>query len=119
MPLKKLLIFDDEQDILQVASIMLRKDFEVHTQTHVEDVVGIVSLIKPDVILMDLWIPEKGGKFALDCLRNDSSTKDIPVLFFSANTDIAQIAEEAGANGYVSKPFIMKELKARLHATCI
>lgn len=102
---KSILICDDEEDILEVLSIILASEYEVHVRTIVDDVINEVLQVKPDLILMDHWIPKIGGKKATQLLKSDERTKDIKILFFSANNEIKDIAEDSGADGYISKPF--------------
>ncbi|NNC82008.1 MAG: response regulator [Flavobacteriales bacterium] len=111
MAKKKLLIYDDELDILEVMKIMLSKEYDVVTRSNVTDVIGEVLDVNPDLILMDIWIPEIGGDKAVASLKNDERTQGIPIVYFSANTEIERYARESGADGFISKPFDMKKVK--------
>jgi CheY-like chemotaxis protein len=70
-----------------------------------------VKLFSPNVILMDNWIPDAGGVKATQQIKNDFMLKDIPVIFFSANDRVQDLAIEAGADFYLQKPFEIEELE--------
>jgi DNA-binding response OmpR family regulator len=109
---KRVLILDDDLDILQICAIVLKKKgFEVHTLSTSNQVVEQVKAFQPDVILMDNWIPGPGGIEATRTLKLDSTTHDIPVIFFSANSNVTQLAEEAKADYFLQKPFDISELE--------
>jgi DNA-binding response OmpR family regulator len=109
---KRVLILDDDLDILQICTIVLKKKgFEVSTLNNSSQVVEQVKTYRPDVILMDNWIPGPGGIEATRTLKMDSATQDIPVIFFSANSNVTQLAQEARADYFLQKPFDISELE--------
>lgn len=109
---KKVLILDDDVDILQICTIVLKKKgFDVHTLNNSNQVVSQVRTYKPDVILMDNWIPGPGGIEATRLLKQDAETQDIPVIFFSANSNVNQLARDARADYFLQKPFDITELE--------
>lgn len=109
---KKIIIFDDDEDILSICSYILEEQgWEVHTFTDCNDIIEKVSGISPDVILMDNWIPDAGGIIATQTLKKDEDLKDIPVVYFSANSDIQLLADHAGAETFLAKPFDLEELE--------
>ena len=106
---KNILIYDDDEEILLLCKIILKKcNHNVETLSHCDDVLEDVIRLKPDFILMDLWIPEMGGEKAVRILKAHEVTKEIPVFLFSANADIKDICEKVGASGYIAKPFDLK-----------
>ena len=106
---KTILIYDDDEEILLLCKIILKKyDYEVHTLSYCNDVLADVIKLKPNLILMDLWIPEIGGEKAVIILKNYHETKHIPVLLFSANADIKDKCEKVNASGFIAKPFDLK-----------
>jgi two-component system cell cycle response regulator DivK len=110
---KRVLIFDDDIDILQICTIVLRKKgFEVITLNNSNQVVSQVRSHRPDVIIMDNWIPGPGGIEATRLLKLSRETQDIPVIFFSANSNVAQLALDARADYFLQKPFDITELEA-------
>lgn len=64
-----------------------------------------IAQIKPDIILVDLWIPVIGGEKAITLIKSNTLTQFIPVFIFSANADIDKICACTKANGNISKPF--------------
>jgi DNA-binding NtrC family response regulator len=110
---KNILIYDDDEEILLLCKIILKKyDYNVQTFSHCEDVLTDVIKLKPDFILMDLWIPELGGEKAVKILKENANTKIIPVFLFSANSDIEEICHRTQADGFIAKPFDLKALIA-------
>jgi two-component system cell cycle response regulator DivK len=109
---KRVLILDDDLDILQICTIVLKKKgFEVFTLNTSNQVLEQVQACRPDVILMDNWIPGPGGIEATRTLKLDDTTHDIPVIFFSANSNVTQLAREAKADYFLQKPFDISELE--------
>lgn len=109
---RKIIIFDDDEDILSICSYVLEEQgWEVHTFTDCNNVTEKVSGISPDVILMDNWIPDAGGIIATQTLKKSDTLKNIPVVYFSANSDIQLLANHAGAETYLAKPFDLHDLE--------
>jgi two-component system cell cycle response regulator DivK len=111
-PNKKIIIFDDDEDILSICSYILEEQgWEVHTFTDCNNIIDKVSAILPDVVLMDNWIPDVGGIVATQTLKKSEELKHIPVIYFSANSDIEVLATNAGAQTYLAKPFDLEDLE--------
>src|SRR6202012_1155437 len=92
----RVLILDDDLDILQICAIVLKKKgFTVETLNNSNQVLEQVRKYQPDVILMDNWIPGPGGIESTRLLKMTPDTHDIPVIFFSANSNVTQLAREA------------------------
>lgn len=103
---KCILIYDDEADILTVCKIILEKsNYTVETRPFCDNIINDISEVQPDIILMDLWIPTIGGENAINLMKNNSATRQIPIILFSANALVAEIAERVNANGLLIKPF--------------
>lgn len=117
---KKIIIFDDDEDILSICSYILEEQgWVVHTFTNCNQIVERVSGILPDVILMDNWIPDEGGIMATQALKTNETLKNIPVIYFSANSDIQLLADHAGAESYLAKPFDLEELERVINTVLI
>lgn len=109
---KRVLICDDDPDILFICSYIFEKQgCEVNTSTHCNNIIEMVSEIKPDIILMDNWIPDTGGIVASRTLKSHDAFKNIPIVYFSANNDIKTLAQQAGADAFLAKPFDLEELE--------
>ena len=78
----KVLIFDDDKDILELCSLILsRRGFVTSGETSCKDVIHKIQEVKPDVILMDNWIPDIGGIQATKLIKRHPATQDIPVIY--------------------------------------
>lgn len=108
---KNILIYDDEEEILFLCKAILKKyGFNVETFLTCDNVISEIDSFHPDVILMDLWIPEIGGAKTVEIIKRNEKTRKIPVLLFSANADIKEICHKVNANGYIKKPFSLNTL---------
>jgi len=106
------MIFDDDIDLLEVCAIVLKtKNYNVAGLNKCNDLLHEVKTFAPDVILMDNWIPDIGGVKATQLLKSNPDVKSIPVIFFSANDRVQDLAMEAGAEFYLQKPFEIEELE--------
>ncbi len=109
---KRVLIFDDDFDILQICAIILKKrGYEVSTQNSSAAAIEQIRSFKPDVVLMDNWIPGPGGIETTRRIKEDPDIQHIPVIFFSANSNVTQLAGEARADYSLQKPFDIMELE--------
>ncbi|WP_342330036.1 response regulator [Pedobacter sp. FW305-3-2-15-E-R2A2] len=109
---KKVFVFDDNADILELCTIILEDaGFEIKTSSTSNQIVDQVMAYMPDIIFMDNWLPDVGGIDATRELKGHPTLKGIPVIYFTANNDVKSLAEQAGADGYLSKPFDIQELE--------
>jgi len=109
---KKIIIFDDDEDILSVCTYVLEEQgWDVHVFTDCNQIIDKVSSVMPDVILMDNWIPDTGGIVATQTIKSNDALKNIPVVYFSANSDIQLLAKQAGAEAYLAKPFDLEDME--------
>ncbi|TSJ35984.1 response regulator [Mucilaginibacter corticis] len=110
--MKKIMIFDDDEDILSICTYILEGEgWQVQSNLDCVDLVSKISLFKPDVIIMDNWIPDEGGVVATREIKSVDALKRIPVIYFSANSDIETLARQAGADLVFPKPFDLDALK--------
>lgn len=106
------MIFDDDTNILEICAFILReKGYRVFTETSCADVIEKINKCNPHIILMDNKIPETGGVAATRIIKGTENTKNIPVIFFSGNSNIEQLCKEAQADCFLKKPFGMSELE--------
>lgn len=109
--MKKVLIFDDDKEILLLCKTILeRHNIEVVTLIRCDNIISEIETHQPDIVLMDLWIPEMGGEKAIAVAKADEKSKKIPILVFSANNDIQVISKKVKADGFLRKPFKITEL---------
>lgn len=106
------MIYDDDTDLLEVCTLILQsKNFDVITKDRCTSILDDLNEHQPDVILMDNWIPDQGGIKATRLIKASEQFNHIPVIFFSANNDVAEMAIEAGAEYSLQKPFDITELE--------
>lgn len=112
---KTILIFDDNKALLDTFSIVLESfGYKVETSSTSHDIIEKVENIKPDLIIMDNWIPDIGGVEATQLLKKHPEYQDIPVIFCSATNDLESIANTAGAETFLSKPFDIDDLEQKI-----
>ncbi|SMC69142.1 response regulator [Pedobacter africanus] len=110
---KKVFVFDDNPDILELCTIILQDaGYDIKTSSTSNHIIDQVMSYTPDIIFMDNWLPDVGGIDATRELKANDLLKNIPVIYFSANNDVKSLADQAGADGYLSKPFDIEELEA-------
>lgn len=111
---KRILLCDDDPDIVEVTRIILEMEgFLVETLDYLGNAktfVRQVSSLQPDLILMDLRMPDIGGEKATQILKMARSTQHIPIIIFSANDTISSITRRIKADGAVRKPFDINQL---------
>ena len=109
---KRVLIFDDDTDILEISKFVLEKrGFEVFTEQSCTNVIEDLKKYKPDVVIMDNWIPEIGGVEATRIIKSDPEFGKTPVILFTASKDIRSLTKEAGADAFIAKPFNLEEME--------
>jgi DNA-binding response OmpR family regulator len=113
---KKILIADDEQHILDTVSAYLkREDYDVLTVRNGQDALFTFRHESPDLVILDVMMPEMDGLAVARMIRKDSN---VPIMFLTARVDdIDQIAGlELGADDYVTKPFSPRVVVSRVRA---
>lgn len=111
-PMKRVLVCDDDVSISEIVALVLTDaDYEVYTIPDCNDMIEKIENINPSVIFMDHNIPDEGGIVATQNIKNDPETRDIPVIYFTASDDINSLAETAGADYILQKPFNIKQLE--------
>ncbi len=108
----RILIYDDDTDILLVTSVILqRKGYEVLCREDCKTLLHDLQTFQPQVILMDNWMPDMSGVEAIKQIKLQDNFKNIPVIFFSANSNVEELAKEAGADSLLKKPFDIDALQ--------
>ncbi len=110
---KTLIIADDEPTIRLLVSSILGKNYNMLTAADGQEVLDTVSQNKPDLILMDIMMPTMDGYSACASLKKDPRTADIPVVMLTGvGHELNKVlAEQMGADGYITKPFNSQDLK--------
>jgi two-component system, sensor histidine kinase ChiS len=111
-----LLVEDSSPNARLLSYILTKKDFKVFIAKNGDSALEMVKNENPHLILLDINLPDINGFEICQRLKNDSYTKDIPVIFMSAYTDILDKVRgfELGAVDYITKPFRQEEVLARI-----
>ena len=113
----RVLVVDDIPKNLQVVGTMLRNEgYEVMGATSGADALESVRVELPDLILLDLMMPEMDGLEVCRRFKEDAAVRSIPVIFLTASNEMEHLVKgfEAGAVDYITKPFNAPELLARV-----
>jgi len=113
----KLLVVDDDPIILDRLTVILQPwGFQVEALNHPRAFWQVLEQTNPDLLILDMMMPEFSGLDLCQVVRNDPRWETLPVLFLSINLDVDLIYQifQAGADDYVRKPIIEPELVARV-----
>ncbi|MFA7074287.1 MAG: response regulator [Endomicrobiaceae bacterium] len=116
---KLITIVDDEEDILELLSVNLKKNgYNVITYTNGEDLFKQINKKIPDLMILDIMLPDIDGYDICKKIKSDVRFNNIPIIMLSAKSEETDkiIGLELGADDYVTKPFSPKELVARVKA---
>lgn len=116
---KRILIADDEPDILEIVSYNLSKEgYDVYTAKDGSEAVAQAKLLNPDLIILDVMMPKKTGVEVCQLLRSMPAFQETLIIFLTAMSDEASQIKglETGADDYVNKPISPKVLISRVNA---
>jgi len=116
---KKILVVEDDRDISELIAYNLeREGYEIACLYDGSQAVDFVTQRKPELIILDLMLPEVDGIEICRTLKNDTATKHIPIVMLTAKSEEADVVVglQMGADDYIPKPFSPKVLVARIKA---
>ena len=116
---KVILVVDDEESIREILTYNLeRENFIVVEAVDGEEAVEVCEEVKPALVLLDVMLPKKDGITVCKEIRYNLNMKDIPILMISAKGEETDkiIGLEIGADDYITKPFQVREVIARVKA---
>jgi two-component system alkaline phosphatase synthesis response regulator PhoP len=116
---KKILIADDEPDILEILSYnLMREGYIVSTAKDGDDALTKAKAIKPELIILDIMMPKKTGVEVCEILRGQAGFQDTLIIFLTALSDEGSQVKglETGADDYISKPISPKVLLSKVNA---
>ena len=114
--MSKILVVDDDLDILVVMEILLSmKGFEVDVTSRWEQTFDKIKTFKPDLILLDVLISGNDGRIICKQLKSEEDTKKIPIIMFSAHPSASATIHEYGADDFIAKPFDVKDLMEKVN----
>lgn len=109
--MKKILIADDNCDILYMVKLILKRNgFMVFTTEKGENVIKETKKHKPEIVLLDVFMAGIDGRDICNNLKSEEDTKNIPVIMFSAHTNLQEIMKSCKADDFIAKPFDSKDL---------
>lgn len=119
-PTKKILIIEDEQDVVDLLVLHLRKAGEFTIATAADGAIGLKKAREeaPSLIILDLMLPRMPGLEICRILKTDTATRHIPIVMLTAKAEEVDriVGLEFGADDYVTKPFSPRELILRIKA---
>jgi two-component system, OmpR family, alkaline phosphatase synthesis response regulator PhoP len=116
---KKILIADDEPDILEIVGYNLsREGYQVTTAKDGDEALAKAKTVKPELIILDIMMPKKNGVEVCELLRAKPAFKDTLIIFLTALSDESSHVKglETGADDYISKPISPKVLLSKVNA---
>ena len=114
-----ILVIDDEPDLCELIVFQLQKEgFRTSELSNPLEAIGFARDFEPDLIILDVMMPELDGLRLCSMLKVDTQLKDVPILFLTARSDADERVKgfERGADDYLTKPFDNRELIARSKA---
>lgn len=115
--MSRILVVDDDIDILSVMEVLLSmKGFDVEVTAKGENTFPKINSFKPDLILLDVLISGHDGRVICKQLKNDETTRHIPVIMFSAHPGAAATIADYGADDFIAKPFDVAHLIRKVNA---
>lgn len=119
---KRILILDDDADILDILSFLLTDDgYEIQPNIRGDKIWDSIKTFKPDLVLMDLMLADLDGRSICRAIKENPETKHIAVIMISARSDLRPIAGRPGApDEFIAKPFdidnVLEKIKKLLNA---
>ena len=118
---KKILIIDDEEYFCRALkkSLELKSTFHVMTATRGDDGIRLAKTQKPDIILLDIMMPDMVGTLVAEKLSEDPATSSIPIIFVTAIIKQEEVKKSGGVVGgrnFIAKPIIIGELIKKINA---
>jgi len=117
--MSKIMVIDDDEDFTKLyKASLISLGFDTTTVNESTAAIEMAYLVKPDVFVIDLMMPEIDGFQLCRIIRVDPYLRSVPIIIVTALTDqdSKRTAMEAGANDYLPKPFHINELKAKINA---
>jgi CheY-like chemotaxis protein len=114
IPLKKILVVDDEEDVLiPLSNILKRANYEVISTTKGKEAVGLAMKLRPELIILDIVMPDMGGSEVATVLTGNPSTRNIPIIFLTGiltKQEEESLEKRSGKHYVIAKPATGKEL---------
>jgi DNA-binding response OmpR family regulator len=113
--MKKILLIDDDPDVITVLQMLLKKKgYEVATASREDEAYHQVSAFSPDLIVLDVLLSGVDGRTICKKLKNSAASKHIPIIMFSAHPGAQKNMHEFGADDFIPKPFETSKILERI-----
>ncbi|MBI5154166.1 response regulator [Candidatus Poribacteria bacterium] len=116
-PKTRILAVDDENDVLLILKTALKDEFDVRTASNGPDALASADEHLPDLVILDMMMPEMDGFEVLGRLKAAEKTSKVPVIFLTGVSDRSKIrkALDMGTQYYIVKPFDYNDLITKVH----
>ncbi len=115
MDMKRVLVVDDDQDILEAVQFVLDGGgYEAEVTNRGEETFSKIREFKPDLIILDVLLSGSDGRKICKQLKNEQENKHIPILMLSAHPSAKDTIKACGADSFLAKPFEVKQLLAEV-----
>lgn len=109
------LVIDDDPAIVDAVRMLLELDGFATEGYSGSDVLGVITRLRPDLILLDVWLSGTDGRAVCQTVKRHATLNDIPIILISAGKDLSESAKNAGADDFIEKPFDMDTLLEKVH----
>ncbi len=113
---KTILICEDDQHLRQLIRVVIGEGYRFAEAHDGDEAVELALALRPELIILDLMLPKRSGAEVLSAIRHELPPDETHVILVSAWPDADEAAVEAGADGFLPKPFEPDELTAMVHA---
>jgi len=112
----KILAVDDENDVLLILKTALKDEYDVRTASNGPDALAMAEENPPDLVILDMMMPEMDGFEVLDELKKMPETSRVPVMFLTGISDKSKIRQalDKGTQYYLVKPFDYQDLMTKV-----
>ncbi|WP_456475711.1 response regulator [Candidatus Pyrohabitans sp.] len=113
----KVLVVDDEQDMLRLVRNILEDEYEVIEAGSAEEALKLVKKGMPDIVLLDIMMPRMDGWDFLEKFRMHKGAERVPVILFTVRSEASEVLSGLAVEGvvdYITKPFDPNDLKVRI-----
>ena len=108
--MKKILVIDDDSDIVAIIRLALAGKYVVESRANGQGIFELASSFQPDLIIIDYYIGQQTALEVVGTFNKDEKTKNFSFLLLSGHQDIKRLAGAMGASSYLEKPFTLSAL---------
>lgn len=109
--MKKIILVDDDPDILKMLGIILGKQYEVHPLSNADELEEKIRTVQPHLLILDNVVEEENSATIVERLRRTPQLSIPPIVLHSGTPDIGEQARQIQAAGYISKPAAIQRIK--------